>query len=643
MRDVIVGTAGHIDHGKTTLLKTLTGINTDRLDEEKRRGISIDIGFAHMRLGSYRIGFVDVPGHERFVKNMLAGVGGIHLVLLVVAADESVMPQTLEHFQICKLLEIPRGVIVITKKSLVEDEFLPLVEEEIRELTKGSLLEAAPVVQVDSTSGDGIEFLKQTLLSEVRHYEKEFSSTRDSREVFRLPIDRVFTIRGFGTVITGTPCSGSLNKGDHVAILPNGITGKVRGIEIFKEKSDSAKAGQRTALNLTGLEKESLERGMVVAAVNTLRPSRMLDAVVHLLPGAPCPLKNRAAIRFHHGSAEIFGRIHLLDESYLSPGDSTLVQLRLERPVLCCPKDHFILRRYSPITTIAGGVILDNLPVKHKKRDLADFIPELRKLHDLLKSKDSWIDTALVEYLVRSCKHDGIPLIELIARTGFLEGYLREILGESQEIVLTSQEPATAIFKPALEELKQTLVQFLHDFHTSTPLARGVPQEELKEKFFKRSPASYFQFVLHHLQKEERIHFGAGTVSLFGYQMELNAQQNLVKKDILKLLKGYKFQPPSLRKILEQLPHKAREVRDVYYFLLQIGQLIRINEDIVLADTQVATLKSQLEQSFSEGRSFTVAEFKTLFDISRKYAIPFLEFLDRQRITRRVGDKRLVL
>ena len=331
-----------------------------------------------------------------------------------------------------------------------------------------------------------------------------------------------------------------------------------------------------------------------------------------------------------------------MDKSRLSPGESTLVQLRLEKPVLCCPKDHFILRRYSPITTIAGGVILDNFPVKHRKRDLANFIPELQRLHDLVKSRDSWIDTALVEYLVRSCKHDGIPLIELIARTGFLEGYLREILGESQAIVLTSQEPATAIFKLDLEELKQTLVQFLHDFHTSTPLAHGIPQEELKEKFFKRSPASYFQFVFHNLQEEKRIHIGAGMVSLFGYQVELNAQQNLVKKDILKLLKGHKFQPPSLRKILEQLSHNAREVRDIYYFLLQTGQLIRINEDIVLADTQLATLKSQLEQSFPDGRSFTVAEFKTLFDISRKYAIPFLEFLDRQRVTRRVGDKRLV-
>ncbi|MDA2926662.1 SelB C-terminal domain-containing protein, partial [Acidobacteria bacterium AH-259-G07] len=564
-------------------------------------------------------------------------------VLLVVAADESVMPQTVEHFQICKLLEIPRGIIVITKKNLVEEELLSLVEVEVRELVQGTRLERAPIVAVDSVSGEGMELLSETLLEEIRKSEEETVSLQSSRQVFRLPIDRVFTIRGFGTVITGTPYAGSLKKGNALTVHPSGRAGKVRGIEIFKQKTDLAVAGQRTALNLSGLEKEDLERGMVISAANTFTPSHMVDTIVHLLATAARCLKHRGVIRFHHGSAELIGRIYLLEGDQLRPGKSMLAQLRLQSPAVYCPKDHFILRRYSPITTIGGGVILDGIPEKHLKKDLARLLPELRKLQSMWELQDSQIDSALVEYFVKLHGYAGISLPDLVSRTGFLKEYLIDLLNRLDSTVLVSQEPILAVSKPGLEDLKTHILDFLADFHSNKPLAPGVPREELKERFLARSSNSYFQFVLDLLKDEKQIQTSASTLSLYGRQVELSPKQEKVREEILKLIKEKAFQPPGLDELVQKLPHDPDDVRDVYYFLLQRGELIRVSDDIVLWYDQITFLKTQLRRSFPSGQTFTVPEFKNLFKISRKYAIPFLEFLDRERVTRRIGDKRLVL
>ena len=643
MKDIIVGTAGHIDHGKTTLLKTLTGIDTDRLEEEKRRGISIDIGFAHMQLGDYRVGFIDVPGHEKFVKNMLAGIGGIDLVLLVVAADESVMPQTIEHFQICKLLEIPRGVIAITKKHLVEEELLSLVEAEIRELVEGSPLENAPIVAMDSVSGEGVELLKETLLKEIGKSQQDITAARRSHQIFRLPVDRIFTIKGFGTVVTGTPYAGVLKKGNAVTVYPTLKTGKVRGIEIFNQEDDLAMAGQRTALNLSGLEREDLNRGMVISESNALASSSMFDAIVHLLPTAPKGLKDRSAIRFHHGSAELIGRIHPLENDQLLPGESMLVQFRVQSPTVCCPKDHFILRRYSPMTTIGGGVILDGTPKKHRQKDLPDILPGLRKLWSMLTEQDPGLDSAFVEYFVKLHRFSGVSLSDLVARTGFLETYLLDLLKGLESIVLISQQPLLAVFRPDLEEFKTNISQFLADFHSRNPLIVGVPREELKERFFRKSANSYFTFVLSQMESEKKIQIKGSTVSLQGQQLVLSPEQDQAKEHLLQLIQRKGLQPPTLEELLKAVPYDRSQVRDVYYFLLQQGELIRVSENIVLSPGQITFLQTQLKESFPRGHTFTVPEFKKLFGISRKYAIPFLEFLDRKRITRRMGDKRVVL
>lgn len=638
MKDLIIGTAGHIDHGKTTLLKALTGIDADRLEEEKRRGITIDIGFAHMELGPYRLGFIDVPGHEKFVKNMLAGIGGIHLVLLVVAADESVMPQTVEHFQICKLLEIPRGIVVLTKKNLVETDLLPLVEEEVRDLVRGSFLEEAPIVAVDSLSGEGLEGLKKVMLGEIAQIELAASP-----QVFRLPVDRVFTIRGFGTVVTGTLSAGEVAKDDAVAVYPSHKEGKVRGLEIFSQKTDVATSGQRTALNLTGLEKEDLERGMILSRPGVFQPSHMMDAVVHILPSAPQPLKHRSPIRFHHGSGEFLGRVYLLEGHQIEPGASGLVQLRLDTPTVCCPRDHFILRRYSPLTTIGGGVILDNAPTKHSRRDLPEVLPALKQLWNHSPRGGRTADAALVEYLVRRKGAEGLDLDELVARTGLLPGYLLETLKLLDSVVLIPAEPALAVLKTGVDQIKQNILQFVTRFHANNPLAPGVSREELKKRFLGSASGTYFQFVLDELVSGKKIQVDSSTVALYGKRVDLAPEQQKIRDRIFELIEMNGLQPPTQDELLQQLPYPAERVREVYYFLLQKGELVRIGSDIVLPARQVGFLKDRVKQVFPSGQAFTVPQFKDLFNLSRKYAIPYLEFLDRERVTRRLGDKRIVL
>ena len=396
-------------------------------------------------------------------------------------------------------------------------------------------------------------------------------------------------------------------------------------------------------MNLSGLETEDLQRGMLISPSNTFAPSSMLDAIVHLLPNTSKALKDRSAIRLHHGSAELLGRLHLLEGDQLRPGDSALAQLRLQSPTVCCPKDHFILRRYSPMTTIGGGVILDAIPQKHRKKDLARDVVELRKLWSMLKTKDPQLDRALVEYFVKLRHFSGVNLPELVSRTGFLEDYLFDLLKGLDSVVLISQEPRLAVFRPALEELKAQIVEFLGSFHSSNPLVAGIPREELKERFFGKAKSSYFTFVLKQLEDDGKLQIKGSSVSQQNRQVVLNPEQDKAREEILQLIRKTDLQPPRLDELLKKLPYEPGLVRDVYFFLLQQGELVRVSENIVLSPDRITFLTTQLKESFPSGHTFTVPEFKDLFRISRKYAIPFLEFLDRKRITRRMGDKRVVL
>ena len=642
MKDFIVGTAGHIDHGKTTLLKALTGIDADRLQEEKRRGITIDIGFAHLSLGPYRLGFIDVPGHEKFVKNMLAGVGGIHLVLLIVAADESVMPQTVEHFEICKLLNIPRGIVVLTKKNLVEQELLPLVEEEVRDLARGSFLEKSPIVPVDSVSGDGIEQLKETLLKEIQELEENQVSHRSQNMVFRLPVDRVFSMKGFGTVVTGTLWSGSLRKEAQIAAYPQNKTGKVRRIEVFNQEEPQAFAGQRTALNLTGMERVQLERGTILSHPDCFSPSHRLDARVYLLKDAPKPLKHRSPIRFHHGSGEWIGRLYLLEKEPVVPGASAIVQIRLDQPIVCMPRDRFILRRYSPLRTIGGGIILDNTPSKHRKKELPQVLSSLHELDRSLVDDAPRGDLALVEFLVQSKGWCGIVLPELVSRTGYREEHLFSLLAQLETVLLVPQDPGLALSRSSLDALKQQITSFLEGFHRAQPLAAGASREEVKKRFLGTASSAYFQFVVQALEKENLIQTQATTLAIHGRKVELGSNQEQVRQEILNSIDQSFPEPPSLRELMQSSSHTPEEVRSIFFYLLEEGELIRISENLVATTGQIDALKKELNQRFGIGEAFTVPEFKDLFKISRKYAIPFLEYLDRERVTQRIGDQRIL-
>jgi selenocysteine-specific elongation factor len=643
VHDLIVGTAGHIDHGKTTLLKALTGIDPDRLEEEKRRGITIDIGFAHMRLGPLRLGFVDVPGHEKFVKNMLAGVGGISLVLLVVAADESVMPQTVEHFQICKLLQIPRGILVLTKKSLADDDLLELAGEELRELVSGSFLEEAPLVAVDSLTGEGLNRLRDLLLQEAGQLAGARDAVLEEQRVFRLPVDRVFSIRGFGTVVTGTPAAGVLRKEDAVEVYPTGRTGKVRGIEVFNQSSERTVMGQRTALNLTGLEKQDILRGMVVSRLGLFAPSSMFDVRLHLLANSPGPLRHRDPVRFHQGSAEVMGRVYLIGMDQLPPADSAFAQIRLDSPTLSCPRDRFIIRRYSPVVTIGGGVVLDNRPEKHTRKKFETILGRLAALEAALSRGERDFDLALIEQLVLSRGHRGMNTRELVSRTGLTENYLGDCLPGFESLVLVPQSPLLAVSRESLSEVGRKMQAFLQSFHKSKPLAQGVPREELKRRFLGDASSTYYQFLLDHLIRENKIQTSGSTVALRGVEIDLSDDQKRLRERILERFVAGSLRPPSLEDLVETLGGSPAEVRNVYHFLLKKGELVRITSDLVLPPAHIRDLKAHLKREFPEGEPFTVADFKDLFGVSRKYAIPLLEYLDKEHVTRRIGDTRVVL
>ncbi len=641
MKDVLVGTAGHIDHGKTTLLKALTGIDADRLAEEKRRGITIDLGFAHLQLGDLRVGFIDVPGHEKFVKNMLAGIGGIQFVLLVVAADESIMPQTVEHFQICKLLEIPDGLVALTKASSVEADLLELVREEVAEMVAGSFLEGAPVACVDSVTGDGIEDLKELL--RVRLEASHGAAVAPAETIFRLPVDRVFSLKGFGTVVTGTPVAGVLQRDSALAVYPRGKVGKVRSVQIFGQKEERAVAGQRTALNLAGLEKADLERGMVLAPAQAFQPTQVLDAALTLLADAPTALKHRSPARFHHGSGEIIARVHLLEGRELAPGQTGVVQIRLAKPTVACVGDHFILRRYSPMRTLGGGIVLDSRPPKRSRKRQAEAAAQLRGLPAWGRPRTPEALRDFLRYFIRQAGRSGVSVRDLAGRTGLVEKAVSSLLENDSETALIGQDPPLAVTRSALERLKSDILTFLERFHRDNPLAAGASQEEVKKRFLDGEAGALFPFILEELRREKKAEAQGGSIRLHGSAVQLSPEQEQIRLSILALFEDRKLQPPTLPEIVERVGEPASKVEEIFYYLLQTGALVRVSGDLTLSGSQAEWLDETVRGAFAGSSGFGVAEFKDLFGVTRKYAIPLLEYLDRRKVTRRVGDQRILV
>ena len=616
MKQIVVGTAGHIDHGKTALIRALTGMDTDRLEEEKRRGISIDLGFAYLDLApDLRASFVDVPGHERFVKNMLAGVAGIDLVLFVVAADESVKPQTREHFDICRLLGIRHGIIVLTKCDLVPPDILELVKLEVEEFTRGSFLEGAPMAVVSSVTGEGISRLRELLVGTAARL-----PARDSARHFRLPIDRAFIMKGFGAVVTGTLASGKVRVEDEVEIHGLGKRARVRGVEVHGRRVEAALAGQRTALNLAGVEARELRRGMVLTHPGLFQATREADARFSLLESAK-PLKHRAPIHFHAGAAEVVAEVRLLDgRAAMEPGADGYVRLKLAEPLLLLPGDRFIARMFSPVVTIGGGAILDIAP------------PRVKQPSERLKRLDGAPPAEVLAALVRESRN-GCSLSELVRRTGLTAA-------EINDAGLTRVAGVEAWFVDPgwLAALRSRVLEELRAFHAANPLQTGMPKEDLRARLLPEAPVFLLDSVL---AGWTSVAAEGDRVRLSGHRVAFQGDEEEALKRIESAFERAGLTAPGVGGVLAGCGVEAHRARQLLQILLRNRRLIRVSEDLVIHASAVARLREMLAPR--RGQRFTVPEFKEWTGISRKFAIPLLEFLDRERVTRREGDQRVVL
>jgi len=634
---LIVGTAGHIDHGKSALVRALTGVDPDRLPEEKRRGITIDLGFADLELDDLRIGFVDVPGHERFVKNMLAGAHGIDLLALVIAADEGVMPQTREHFDICRLLGVSNGLVVITKTDLVDEEMLALVEDDARELIAGSFLENAPLVSVSSRTGARMDQLKSQLVDlgkRVPPRSKDFTT--------RLPIDRAFSMKGFGAVVTGTLISGKITEGDELELLPLKVNVRVRGLQVHNKSVHEAHAGQRTAVNLAGIDTAQIERGMVLAPQARLRPTQIVDAWIDVLPGASRAVRSRSRVRVHIGATEVLGRVRVLGGSSVEAGSGGLAQLRLEAPVVAVHGDRFILRSYSPAETIAGGVIVDPFATKHRGREM-DHALELLRL--LMRDERS----TKFEGFVSAAGTRGVRLGDLAAATGWTNEVLAKVAAEVQKHGSVIEVGGLYIARDSLDRLSTALLSELDRHHKREPLARGMLRETLREKVFTHSAPELFNGVLARLEGEGKVVSEKDIVRSSEHSVGLSDKDLELSNHIEQIYLGAGVEAPSLDDAMTKanVPAAQRaQARKLLQLLLDDRKLVRIQGEMFMHSKVIEDLKTELLTYASQhepDRLIDVPAFKDLAGVSRKYAIPLLEYFDREQTTRRAGDKRLIL
>jgi selenocysteine-specific elongation factor len=619
MKNIIIGTAGHIDHGKTALVRALTGIDTDRLKEEKQRGISIDLGFAHLELSdNVRLGLVDVPGHERFIKNMLAGVSGIDLVLFVIASDESIKPQTREHFDICMLLGIRKGMVVLTKADLAKGDLLELARLEAGEFVRGSFLEDAPMVAVSALTGEGLDELRAELAKLAATVPE-----KDASEYFRLPIDRAFAMRGFGTVVTGTLVSGAVRVEQEVELHPARKRVRIRGIQVHGETVEQATAGQRTALNIAGVDVSDMARGMVLAEAGRFHATTYIDCVFHLLQSAK-PLKHRAPVHFHAGTAEVEAEIRRLQGTDpIAPGSREYVRLVLREPLLILPGDRFIVRMFSPVVTIGGGVVLD---IAAPRRAPAE---RLRILETAPLSER-------IALLARESRY-GIGMAELVARTGVVEAGIRKAASEAPLIALDS--PHFWLLDPGWVAAKlEALHEHLKQFHRQNPLKAGASKEQLRSQFLSGAQPWLMDALL---VRSKTIAATAETVRLSSHKVALKQEEEQATAKIEDAFRSHGLATPAVQEVLAKSGVDPARARTLLALMLRDKRLVRVSEELVFHASAMESLRQLLAQK--KGLQFAVPEFKDWTGISRKYAIPLLEYLDRERITRREGDSRVVL
>ena len=629
-KHVVVGTAGHIDHGKTSLVKALTGTDTDRLPEEKARGITIDLGFAFLEeADDLTIEIVDVPGHERFVKNMLAGVGGIDLALLVIAADEGVMPQTREHLAICQLLRIKAGMVALTKTDLVEPDWIELVKDDVMRLLEATFLAGCPVVPVSVKTGGGLSELRQTL---ARLAVKVPS--RASDQTPRLPVDRVFTIRGFGTVVTGTLMTGRLGVEDRVEIFPRGLQAKVRGLQIHGHGVDSAQAGQRTAVNLQGVERAAIERGDVLAPPGSLVSTVLVDATLELLPDAPRPLKLRDRVRFHVGTQEVMARVLLVDRAEVAPGQVTFGRFRLEAPVTTLPGDRYVIRSYSPIITIGGGTVLDVVPPRFKRKGGA--------LAEHLRLLETASPAQVVEEHLRQAGPAGLRAADLRARVPFGPERLRELLDELQRTqAVTAVDREWYVHREASDRLRSQTLKLLEDFHAQFPLRSGISREELRSRAG-HAQEKVFAQLLAALEANGVVRSERDQVRLASHAIRLSPEQQRVVDGLDVEFRRSAAAPPAPEEALGRLGVKGTEKHALFQILVADGRLLRVKESLFFHTAALQEIRDKVVAHLREKKEIAPADVKDLLGVSRKYAIPLMEYFDSKGITVRQGERRVL-
>lgn len=635
MKHIIIGTAGHIDHGKTTLIKALTGRDTDTLREEKERGISINLGFTYFDLPSgKRAGIVDVPGHEKFIKNMLAGVSGIDMVLLVIAADEGIMPQTREHLDILSLLEVKKGIIVVTKKDIVEDEWLDAVIEDIKDYMKGTFLENADIIPVSSVTREGLDDL-------VKSIEKiaDEVTEKDADSFFRLPVDRVFTVSGFGTVITGTLISGTVHEGDKVEIYPSGKMSKIRDIQVHESTVKSAFAGQRVAMNLSNISVDEIKRGDIVAYPGCIEPSMMIDCRVKYLKDALRPLKNRDRVRVYHGTCELFGRMILLDKESVGKGGECLAQIRLESLICAIRGDKYIIRSYSPMITIGGGTIIDPNPKKHKRFD-ANVIDEL-----LTIEKGDLAEIIEQMLLKNSSIFPNIGMLSKLSgrNDSEVKSVLDKLVSKKIAVCFDTVEGASYCHADYIKSFEKNLIKYLNDFHKKNPLRYGVSKEELKSRMFEgKVKQKLFDSLIDSMEQKKAIKAEGKYVSLIGFKPSLNQRQEEIRQKIMAIYGPESIDTPKPDEALSSIGENFDIAKEVLDFLIDSGELIKINEEYIISRNSCECKAKILKEYLNASGEITAAKYRDMLSVNRKTAVALLEYFDRIKLTKRVGDKRIL-
>jgi selenocysteine-specific elongation factor len=632
MKSIIVGTAGHIDHGKSTLVEALTGTHPDRLAEEKRRGITIDLGFAFLEENGVRFGLVDVPGHERFVSNMLAGAAGIDVLLLVIAVDESIKPQTREHFDICRLLGVKRGVVALTKSDMVDGDTLELVRMEAEEFLRGSFLEKAPLVPVSAKTGAGLGELKKALCEAAAN-----ASAKDSARYFRLPIDRAFAMKGFGSVVTGTLISGSVAPGEEVELFPAGERLRVRGVQSGGKAVERAMPGQRTAVNLAGIEHTALKRGMVLATPGKFRKTRRIDVRLELLPSAR-KMKQGARVHFHAGTAETIAEVFFHGSKELPPGGSVLANLKLQDELLVLPEDRFIVRQFSPVVTIGGGAVLDPLARRPMLRDTG----RSAFLETLERANHEEILAAMTDRTLL-----GLGYEEIVARTGWMEkeiqGALKKLQGTAR-VRIVSNEPLMLVSGKLFEDVGKKIADKVERFQKENPLLPGISREDLRASLGKRVRSETFRAALEELVAQKKLDAPGELVKKAGSEIALLPEEAKAKEQIEAAFASAGLAVPTVKEVLTKLTVESKRAEKLLHILLREKNLVRVSPELVFHRQALGQLKEQLAAyKKAKGDRITVPIFKELTGITRKYAIPLLEYLDRERVTRRAGDERVIL